>query len=77
MSGKNLILKLHSQLDSQVWFANVKMLSTNQIAGFLNLISQKLLSYKVNFLSVCTHLSKVHTDDVVLGGHPPKRLLKL
>ena len=36
MSGKNLIQKFYSQLDSQVRFANVKMLSTNQIAGFSN-----------------------------------------
>ena len=31
----------------------------------------------MDFLPVCTHLLKVHTDDVILGGHLPKRLLKL
>ena len=36
MSGKNPILKLYSELDYQVWFRNVKMLSTNQIGGLLN-----------------------------------------
>ena len=47
MSGKNLIPKSHSQLDSQVWLENVKMISTNQIAGFLNFnISKTIESAK-------------------------------
>ena len=31
----------------------------------------------MDFLSLCTHLLKVHTDDAIIGGHLPKRLLKL
>ena len=54
------------------------MLLTDQIAGFLNFnISKTIVVIKWIFLSVCTHLLKVHTDDVILGGHLPKRLLKL
>ena len=69
MSGKNLILKLYSQLDYQVWFANVKMLSTNQIAGFLNYNISKTIGDISGLLSICTHLLKVHIDDVILCGH--------
>ena len=81
MSGKNFILKLYSQVDSQVWFANVKMLLANQIGGFLNFnISKTIGVIKWICLSVCTHLLRLHTDDAILVGHgqaSPKRLLKL
>ena len=81
MSGKNLILKLYSQVDSQFWLANAKMLLANKIAGFLNFnISKTIGVIKWIFLSVCTQLLKLHTDDVILVGNGqafPKRLLKL
>ena len=58
MHEKNMILKL-----------NVKMLSTNQIAGFLNFYYLKnYWKWKVDFLYAGTYLLKVQMDKVVLGG---------
>ena len=70
MHEKNMILKL-----------NAKMLSTNQIAGFLNFnISKTIGDIKWIFFSVCTHLLKVDIDDVILCGHGyvgiPKETIK-
>ena len=54
---------------------------SNQIAGFLNFNISKTVGFlNWTFLSVCTHLSKLHTDDVILLRHgqaSPKRILKL
>ena len=55
MSGKNLVLKL-----------NAKMLSVNQIAGFLNLNISKTIKYKVDFLHAGTYLLKLQINDVIL-----------
>ena len=57
MSGKNLFLKL-----------NVKMLSANQIAGFLNFNISKTIGglYKGNFLQAVTYLLKLQIDDLIL-----------
>ena len=71
MPGKNLVLKL-----------NAKMLSPNQIAGFLNFnISKPIGGYKVDFLHRGTYLLKLQTD-VILGGRGhacpgmPRELIK-
>ena len=73
MSGKNLVLKL-----------NAKMLSANQIAGFLNFsISKTTGGMKLIFLHGGTYLLKLQIDDVILversqaSPRCPKRLLKL
>ena len=56
MSGKNLLLKL-----------NAKMLSANQIAGFLNFsISKTTGGMKLIFLHGGTYLLKLQIDDVIL-----------
>ena len=56
MSGKNLVLKL-----------NAKMLSANQIAGFLNFsISKTTGGMKLIFLHGGTYLLKLQIDDVIL-----------
>ena len=48
---------------------NAKMLSPNQIAGFLNFnISKTIKSYKVDFLHAGAYLIKLQID-VILGGH--------
>ena len=57
------------------------MFWTNQIAGFLNFnISKNIGDIKWIFLSVRTHLLKVHIDDVILCGHGsvgiPKETIK-
>ena len=57
------------------------MISANQIAGFLNFISETLLELPVLYAG--TFLLKLQIDDVILGGRGqagsgmPKRLLKL
>ena len=56
------------------------MLSANQIVGFLISNISTIGVIKLIFFSVCTHLSELHIDGVILGGHgqaSPKRLLKL
>ena len=58
MSGKNLVLKL-----------NGKMLSANQIAGFLNFnISKTIEGITLIFLHAGTYLLKLQTDVEILGG---------
>ena len=80
MSGKNLILKLYSQLDYQVWFANVKMLSTNQIAGFLNFNISKTIGDIKWIFCLYIHIFRGNIDDVILCGHGyvgvPKETIK-
>ena len=72
MSKKNLYLKL-----------NAKMLSANQIAGFLNFsISKNNWRCKVHFLHGGTYLLKLQIDHIILGGcgqaYPgmPKEVIK-
>ena len=56
MSGKNLVLEL-----------NVKMISANQIAGFLNFnISKTIRHIKLIFLPAGTYISKLQIDDIIL-----------
>ena len=56
MSGKNLVLEL-----------NVKMISANQIAGFLNFnISKTIRRIKLIFLPAGTYISKLQIDDIIL-----------
>ena len=56
MSGKNLVLEL-----------NAKLLSANQIAGFLSFnISKKYWRYKVDIFHAGTYLLKLQIDDVIL-----------
>ena len=56
MSGKNLVVKL-----------NAKMISANQIAGFLNFnISKTIGGIKLIFLYAGTYLLKLQIDDVIL-----------
>ena len=66
MSGKNLVLEL-----------NAKLLSANQIAGFLSFnISKKYWRYKVDFVRAASYLLKLQIDRVSFGGcdqaYPPR-----
>ena len=64
MSRKNLVLEL-----------NTKMLSANQIAGFLNFnISKNYWRYKIDFLHADTYLLKLQIDDVILHDWGQLRL---
>ena len=58
MSGKNLVLKL-----------NTRMLSANQIAGFLNCNISKTFGGIKLILHAGTYILKFQIDDVILGGH--------
>ena len=60
------------------------MLSTNQIAEFLNfdILNIIIWSYKVDFFQAGTYLLKLQIDDVILGGRGqsclglPKKAIK-
>ena len=64
-----ILLKLHvwEKSDSQV---NAKMLSANQIAGFLNFnVSKTVGGIKLIFLHTGTYQLKLQIYPAILGGH--------